>query len=72
VEMVSDAELRKLDLDPSVVEELKKQVQKIAREKGWKIEVVDTPGEIREILGIVDDDDDEDEEGSEEIYKDEL
>lgn len=74
VEVASDAELQKLDLDPEMVEELKKEVQKMAKEKGWKIEVVDTPGQEREILGIVDgeDDDPEEEEGSEEIFKDEL
>ncbi|KAF4628009.1 hypothetical protein G7Y89_g10143 [Cudoniella acicularis] len=60
VEMVSDAELQKMDLDPDMVEELKNQVQKMAKEKGWKIEVVDQPGETREILGIVDGDDDDD------------
>jgi protein OS-9 len=50
-------------------------VQSLAKEKGWKIEVVDAPGQIREILGIVDgeDEDEEGEEGSEEVfYKDEL
>jgi len=75
VEMVSDADLQKLDLDPAMVETLKKEVQKMAKEKGWKIEVVDAPGQIREILGIVDgeDEDEEGEEGSEEVfYKDEL
>ncbi len=74
VEVASDAELQKLDLDPEMVETLKKEVQKMAKEKGWKIEVVDAPGQVREILGIVDgeDDDPEGEEGSEEIFKDEL
>ncbi|KAG9232693.1 glucosidase II beta subunit-like protein-domain-containing protein [Amylocarpus encephaloides] len=59
VEMASDAELQKMDLDPTMVEDLRKQVQKMAKEKGWKIEVIDQPGEVREILGIVDSDDDE-------------
>ncbi|KAH7396041.1 glucosidase II beta subunit-like protein-domain-containing protein [Cadophora sp. MPI-SDFR-AT-0126] len=75
VEMASDKELAKLDLDPEMVESVKKEVQKLAKEKGWKIEVVDAPGQIREILGIVDGDEDEpeDEEGSQEVfYKDEL
>lgn len=83
VEVASDEELQKLDLDPKMIENLKKEVQKMAKEKGWKIEVVDMPGQIREILGIVDGDDDEEEEeeeeagdeegGSEEFfYNDEL
>jgi protein OS-9 len=55
------------------VDELRKQVQKMAQEKGWEIKVVDEPGEIRTILGVVDgEDEDDDLEGSEEIYKDEL
>jgi protein OS-9 len=85
VEMISDAELAKMDLDPEMVEQLRKEVQKMAKEKGWKIEVIDAPGEVREILGIVDNDDQDDdvtaegvegdpegEEGSQEVYKDEL
>lgn len=55
--------MEKLDLDSAMVEQLKKDVQKMAKDKGWKIEVVDEPGHVREILGIVDgDDEDEDEE----------
>ncbi|CZS92954.1 hypothetical protein WAI453_000739 [Rhynchosporium graminicola] len=79
IEMASEKELKKMDLDPAVVESVKKEVQKMAKEKGWKIEVVDEPGEIREILGIVDGEDEEEkedeegEEGTEEVfYKDEL
>ncbi|KUJ15237.1 uncharacterized protein LY89DRAFT_648441 [Mollisia scopiformis] len=74
VEMLSETEMKKIDLDPEMVEQLKHEVQKMAKEKGWRIEVVDAPGQIREILGIVDEDDEaEDDEGSEEIfYKDEL
>ncbi|KAG9240663.1 glucosidase II beta subunit-like protein-domain-containing protein [Calycina marina] len=76
--LLSDTELQKMDLDPSMVENLKKEVQKLAKEKGWKIEVVDAPGAVREILGSIIDDDEEDEasepseEGSEEILKEEL
>lgn len=62
VEMASEKELRKLDLDPQMVESLKEEIRKMAAGKGWKIEVVDEPGQVREILGIVDGDD-EDEEG---------
>jgi protein OS-9 len=78
VESFSDTALLKMDLDPEMVEELKRQVQKMAKEKGWKIDVVEAPGEVREILGIVDGEDEEEGEGeasgegSQEIYKDEL
>jgi protein OS-9 len=74
VEVISDAELQKMDLDPEMVEQVKKQVQEMAQEKGWQIKVVDAPGQVREILGIVDLDEEEekDDEGSEEIFKEEL
>lgn len=77
VEMITDADLHRMDLDPAMVEDLKKELQKMAKDKGWKIEIVDAPGEVREILGIVDDDEDEDgdgdgEEGSQETFKEDL
>jgi len=77
IKVLSDSELQKLDLDPSIVEELKVKVQKLAKEKGWKIEVIDAPGAVREIMGSIIDDDEEgtekgSEEGSEELLKDEL
>jgi protein OS-9 len=76
VEVISDGELQKLDLDPEMVEELKKQVEQLAEEKGWKIEVINQPGYTMEILEIVDDGEEgeeEEEDGSEEIFfKDEL
>ncbi|TVY36630.1 Protein OS-9-like protein [Lachnellula subtilissima] len=73
VEMASDAELAKLDLEPEMCRRWRKK------------KVVDAPGEVREILGIVDNDEKDDDttpeavetkaegdEGSEEVYKDEL
>lgn len=70
VEMASDAELQKLDLDPEMVEELRREVQKMAKEKGWQIRVVDQVGEQREILGIVDSDSDEEEGEGENLVED--
>lgn len=73
VELATDAELQKLDLDPEMVDTLRREVQKIAKGKGWKIEVVDAPGHVREILGIIDEDEEDDEEvGSEEVFKEEI
>ncbi|KAF8852348.1 hypothetical protein BDZ45DRAFT_659379 [Acephala macrosclerotiorum] len=69
VDMISENDMQKIDLDPEMVEQLKHEVQKMAKEKGWRIEVVDEPGHVREILGIVDDDEEkEDEDGSEEVF----
>jgi protein OS-9 len=84
VEVLSAEALQKLDLDPEVIEQLQNELQKIAGDKGWKLEIVEVPGEIREIRGVVDADDDEegdgsegkdgdeDKKGSEETYVEEL
>jgi protein OS-9 len=81
VEILSDEALQKLDLDPKVVEQLKSELQKMAGDRGWKIEIVDLPGEEREIRGSMDGDEEEEgeekkdgngNEGSEETYVEEL
>lgn len=53
LEVLSDAELEKLDLDPKLVEQLKKQIQEMAGENGWKLEVVEED-DGREIRGVID------------------
>ncbi|QSZ37562.1 hypothetical protein DSL72_008660 [Monilinia vaccinii-corymbosi] len=63
VELASEQKLANLDLDPEMIEKLQDEVKKLAGDKGWKIEVVDGPGQAREILGIVEDYDDEDQKG---------
>lgn len=76
VEMMTDEQLEQLNLNPDAVEQFRKELEKIAGEKGWTLEVVEMPGEIPEIRGIVEDDDEEDgegDEGSEEkFFKEEL
>ncbi|CAG8977944.1 hypothetical protein HYALB_00001824 [Hymenoscyphus albidus] len=59
VEMASPEELKKMDLDPEMVMELRTEVEKMAKEKGWQIRVVDQAGEERAIFGILDSDDDD-------------
>ncbi|KAH6640005.1 glucosidase II beta subunit-like protein-domain-containing protein [Truncatella angustata] len=55
LEVLSDAELEKLDIDPKLVEQLKKQIQEMAGENGWKLEIVEEPGaNAREIRGVID------------------
>ncbi|KAH0564933.1 hypothetical protein GP486_001671 [Trichoglossum hirsutum] len=56
VEMLTDEELRKLDLDPETIDMLREKLQKIAGDKGWKLEVFDTAGGGREIRGVLDPD----------------
>jgi protein OS-9 len=83
VEKMSNEDLKKLDLDPRTVEELRKKLQELAGDKGWTLEVVDGPGGFRELRGIVEGDDEyegngdegsqvDEDEGSGELYKDEL
>ncbi|KAI1087324.1 glucosidase II beta subunit-like protein-domain-containing protein [Rostrohypoxylon terebratum] len=59
VDVLTNEELEKLDLSPEMVEELRKELQKLAGDRGWKLEVVETPGDPREIRGVVDTDEDE-------------
>ncbi|KAF7938888.1 uncharacterized protein EAE98_001225 [Botrytis deweyae] len=56
VEVINPKSLESMDLDPKMIEKLQEEVKKLAGDKGWKIEVVDAPGQVREILGIVEDD----------------
>lgn len=76
VEVLSEEDLEKLDIDPDIVEAMKDELENVAQGKGWSIQLIDEPGQERQVLMIVDDDDDADEEGSqgsEETYKkDEL
>ncbi|KXH59681.1 glucosidase II beta subunit-like protein [Colletotrichum salicis] len=53
-EILDDDELKKLDLSPELVEEMRAELERIAGDKGWKLEVVEQPGAQREIQGIVD------------------
>ena len=81
---VSDRELKKMGLDPVVVEAARRELEELAGGKGWRLEVVETE-RGRELRGVVDSDDEGggdgdggeaeggyDEEGSQEEYKDEL
>ncbi|KAF6804485.1 misfolded glycoproteins degradation protein [Colletotrichum sojae] len=84
IKVLNKEELEKMDLSPELVEEMRAELEKMAGEKGWKLEVVENPGDPRdnprEIRGIIDhsgengkDADgnparDEEEEGSEEQF----
>ncbi|MCJ1320919.1 Protein OS-9 [Xylographa vitiligo] len=59
VQKLSAEDLKKLDLDPEIVEELWKKLQELAGDKGWTLEVVDGPGGFREMRGIVEGDNEE-------------
>jgi protein OS-9 len=54
-----DEELRKLKLDPKTVKELRDKLKHMAKERGWKLEIVEEAG-VTELRGIVESDDDYD------------
>ncbi|KAI1269670.1 hypothetical protein F5Y18DRAFT_106692 [Xylariaceae sp. FL1019] len=88
IQMMTEDELAALQLSPEIVEELKKELQSLAGDRGWELRLVEVPGNAgaRELLGLVAGKDGEDEdakegeggadakgEGSEEqFYKEEL
>lgn len=61
VSVMSAEELAQLDLDPQLVEEIRKQLQEMAGDKGWKLEVVEDPAADngRELRGVIETDEDE-------------
>ncbi|TDZ25255.1 Protein OS-9-like protein [Colletotrichum orbiculare MAFF 240422] len=56
MKILNKEELEKLDLSPELVEEMRAELEKIAGDKGWKLEVIEQPGDgdPREIRGTVD------------------
>ncbi|KAI0397198.1 glucosidase II beta subunit-like protein-domain-containing protein [Xylariaceae sp. FL0594] len=63
IQVLSEEQLQELDLTPEYVEELKQEIQKIAGDRGWKLELVEVPGNPREVFGVIDGDDDDDDDG---------
>ncbi|ORY58584.1 glucosidase II beta subunit-like protein-domain-containing protein [Pseudomassariella vexata] len=63
LKVLSAEELEDLDLSPELIEQLKDQMQDLAGDRGWKLEVVEVAGnpETRDIRGIVESEDEEDE-----------
>ena len=61
VTRLSDAELRKLGLDPSVVDAARRELEGLAGGKGWMLEVFEVAGR-RELRGVVQGEDGEGEE----------
>ena len=59
VEVMTDEELEKLELSPDAIAELRRELQKLAGDKGWKLEVIEMPGGEPEIRGVVESDEDE-------------
>jgi protein OS-9 len=58
IEAMTREQLQKLELDPKTIEALKEQVQELAGNEEWILEVIEVPGEIAEIRGVVGREDD--------------
>ena len=61
VTVLTDEELAEIGVSPETVEDLWQELQSIAGDRAWKLEVVDTPGQMPEIRGVWDDEGGEDE-----------
>ncbi len=55
IEILDDDDLAELGVAPETVEELWQELQGIAGDKGWKLEVVESPGRLPEIRGVIED-----------------
>lgn len=68
---VSDEELKKMGLDPEVVEGARRELAEVAGGKGWKLEVFEVGEGARELRGIVEGDEEQGDqgEGDEEGYE---
>lgn len=58
--VLSDVALAEMELDPAMVHDLREKMKKMAGDRGWTLELVEGPGNVKEIHGIVDDDGDGD------------
>lgn len=58
VENPTGEQLQGLELDPKQIDALKKEIQGIAGDEEWTLELVEVPGGINEIMGIIGQDDD--------------
>lgn len=57
IRRLSKEDLRKLEIDPETVKTLEQELEELAMGKDWKLEIVDTPGQERELRGIIEGDD---------------
>ncbi|KAI1183237.1 glucosidase II beta subunit-like protein-domain-containing protein [Nemania serpens] len=56
VNIMTEEQLHELDLRPEDVENLLKEIQKLAGDKAWQLKMVELPGNNRELVGIIVDD----------------
>ena len=77
---LSKDDMKKLEINPETIEQFSRELQEMAGDKDWKLEVIDDANGVRHIRGIVEGEDsqsdeaseDDENEGTEETYKEEL
>jgi len=60
--VLSDEALVELELEPQLVQELRERMKRMAGDRGWTLELVDGPGNVKEIQGVVDGEDEDSDE----------
>ena len=58
VDYLPDEDVERLDLDPEIIENVRKMLRERAGENGWRLEIVEEAG-LRELMAIILDDDEE-------------
>ncbi|KAF2966021.1 hypothetical protein GQX73_g7567 [Xylaria multiplex] len=64
VNIMTEEQLQELDISPEIIESLRKEIEKLAGDKGWQLKMIDLGNNNRELVGIIEDDDDNDDEKS--------
>ncbi|KAI1299900.1 glucosidase II beta subunit-like protein-domain-containing protein [Xylaria venustula] len=59
VNIMTEEQLQELDLSPEIIENLRKEIQKLAGDRGWQLKMVELPGNNRELVGIIEDGDED-------------
>ncbi|KAI0424584.1 glucosidase II beta subunit-like protein-domain-containing protein [Xylaria sp. FL1042] len=57
VNIMTEEQLQELDLSPEIIENLRKEIQKLAGDRGWQLKMIELPGNNRELVGIIEDGD---------------
>lgn len=56
VHRLSNEDLRTLNVDPETVDRLREELKEVSEGRAWRLEVVDGPGGVHELRGVVDGD----------------
>ncbi|KAI1348118.1 glucosidase II beta subunit-like protein-domain-containing protein [Xylaria sp. FL0043] len=69
VNIMTEEQLQELDLSPEIIENLRKEIQKLAGDRGWQLKMVELPGNNRELVGVIEGGDEDEDESDPEINR---